>query len=108
MSERETTPKRPSVPLSAEAQAARTPPAYHLIGADQTTGRSEAPWTDEQVAALNDWQRNRRFHPFTCPGDHPECASRRELIATSDGWVCACGKYRQGWAHDVMTGGARG
>ena len=28
--------------------------------------RIDAPWTDEQVAALNRFQRNGRFHPFTC------------------------------------------
>ncbi len=59
-------------------------------------------WTDEQVSALNAWQDNGRFHPFTCPGDHPHCAKQRELRATPAGWVCACGEYTQAWAHDFM------
>lgn len=61
-------------------------------------------WTDEQVAALSEWQRTGRFHQFTCPGDYPECEKQRELSATRNGWVCACGKYRQDWAHDFMLG----
>jgi hypothetical protein len=52
-----------------------------------------APWTDEQVAALNAFQRDRRFHPFTCPGERErgERCKERNLTATRDGWVCACG-----------------
>lgn len=65
------------------------------------------PWTEEQVAALNQWQKNGRFHPFTCPGNKADCRDRRELVATRDGWICQCGEYRQGWAHDFMFGGAR-
>ncbi len=60
------------------------------------------PWTDEQVKNLNDFQKNGVMHPFTCPGEHKECAAQRELIATNDGWVCACGKYTQNWAHPFM------
>lgn len=55
--------------------------------------------SDERVSALNAHQCDRRFHPYTCPGDYPECADQRELVATRDGWVCKCGKYRQQWAH---------
>lgn len=65
--------------------------------------KTTPPWTDEQVAALNDFQKARQFHPFTCPGDNPECKNHRELIATTDGWVCACGEYKQAWAHEFMT-----
>lgn len=65
-----------------------------------------APWTDAEVAALNAYQKNRNFHPFTCPGDLPECSTERNLTATKDGWVCACGKYTQPWAHDFMAGRA--
>ncbi len=57
-----------------------------------------APWTDEQVAALNRYQHNDRVHEFTCPN---LCADRT-LIATREGWVCACGGYRQDWAHRFM------
>lgn len=66
----------------------------------------KAPFTDEQVAKLNEWQHCGKVHPFTCPGGKPDCAGHRELIATKDGWVCHCGDYRQDWAHDFMAGGA--
>lgn len=58
------------------------------------------PWSPEKVAALNAQQSNGRFHPYTCPGDLPDCEKHRNLIATEQGWVCACGKYKQEWAHE--------
>ena len=61
-----------------------------------------APWTDDQVEALNRWQKAGVVHPFTCPGDQPGCGDHRELIARADGWHCSCGAYRQDWAHDFM------
>jgi hypothetical protein len=57
------------------------------------------PWSDDLVRALNERQKDYRYHPYTCPGDHKACANQRELIATTNGWVCACGKYTQKWAH---------
>jgi hypothetical protein len=58
-------------------------------------------WTQAQVDALNSHQRDRRFHPYTCPGGYEACENHRSLIATPDGWVCACGRYTQKWAHDM-------
>lgn len=62
-----------------------------------------APWTPEQVAALNRFQREGGMHPFTCGGDHE---SHHVLVATPDGWVCpdrpVCG-YTQDWAHWFMA-----
>jgi hypothetical protein len=57
-------------------------------------------WTDEEVARLNAYQERGYMHPFTCPG-HADCPSRN-LKATPEGWVCACGDYTQNWAHDFM------
>lgn len=65
--------------------------------------KTTAPWTTGQVAALNKWQRAGNVHPFTCPGDLPGCEDHRDLIATPAGWVCACGQYRQDWAHGFMV-----
>ena len=63
----------------------------------------EAPLTPEQVEALNRYQKSGRFHPFTCPGGPGDGnCTERDLIATPDGWVCACGAYRQSWAHENM------
>lgn len=60
-----------------------------------------APWTAEQVAALNDWQKNDAVHPFTCANDHGT-QEDRELVATTDGWICRHCDYRQDWAHRMM------
>jgi hypothetical protein len=62
-----------------------------------------APWSEEQVAALNKYQKDGRMHPFTCPGEFEQCKAHRELIATTNGWVCQCGKYKQNWAHEWMV-----
>lgn len=59
-----------------------------------------APWTDEQVAALNRWQEWDNIHPFTCINSHsPET---RDLIACETGWFCRWCDYTQNWAHDFM------
>jgi hypothetical protein len=58
-------------------------------------------WSREDVDRLNAHQRDGRFHPYTCPGEHEHCHKQRNLIATPHGWVCECGEYKQGWAHGV-------
>lgn len=57
----------------------------------------KTPWNDALVEQLNARQQDKRFHPYTCPGDLPDCNKHRTLIATPDGWVCACGEYKQDW-----------
>ena len=59
-------------------------------------------WTDQQVESLNGFQTAGQYHPFTCPGNKPQCHQHRELIATNAGWICACGEYTQAWAHGWM------
>jgi hypothetical protein len=74
----------------------------------------KAPWTEEQVTKLNDFQKNRSYHPFTCGGDRGDEAHRIHatingeedwgiLIATKDGWVCPVCDYKQDWALDWMA-----
>jgi hypothetical protein len=63
-------------------------------------GKITAPWTPEQVAALNRYQHS-GWHPFTCP-----CSSEPHefvLFATSDGWICKGCNYTQNWAWDYMA-----
>ena len=67
-----------------------------------------APWSPEQVAALNAAQADDRFHGYTCPGDHTCSGRTRKLLATPEGWVCDCGGYDQGWAHAVPLAGPGG
>jgi hypothetical protein len=70
---------------------------------DDTCKRIDAPWTDEQVESLNNYQISGVFHEFTCGGkvDGKDC--REPLIATRDGWICKKCAYRQNWAHKWMT-----
>ena len=55
-----------------------------------------APWTPEQVAALNAWQTGSATHPYTCPNN-----SSARLVPTADGWVCEGCDYTQSWAHAI-------
>jgi len=62
--------------------------------------RSEAPWTEDQVASLNGWQACGLVHPFTY-GDGED---QVDLVATKDGWVAApSGPVVQSWAHAFMA-----
>lgn len=61
----------------------------------------KAPWTAEQVDALNRFQTAGFMHPFTCPGH--EGGGERTLVATRNGWICCHCDYTQDWAHEFMT-----
>lgn len=83
------------------------------------------PFTDEQVKLLNEYQQLGIGHPFTCSGiptplpagttdsegndvagklenSRQSCENEGILIATNEGWICPCGKYKQHWAHEHM------
>jgi hypothetical protein len=62
----------------------------------------KAPWTIDQVHALNAYQRLGYVHEFTCPNNHGDKHSR-VLRATPHGWKCAGCDYTQDWAHDWMV-----
>jgi hypothetical protein len=68
------------------------------------TDTLQAPWTPEQVAALNVFQRSGRFHPYTC-GRRSEHAGEGVLLATTAGWVCPAEScdYKQDWASAFMA-----
>ena len=55
------------------------------------------PWSDEIVRELNRYQKERKYHPYTCDKGH-------DLIATTNGWVCSVDgcKYTQNWAHGTI------
>lgn len=59
----------------------------------------KAPWTIEQVDALNKFQRRGDAHEFTCGHEH---GGDKTLFATSDGWRCPHCDYSQDWAHQMM------
>lgn len=59
-----------------------------------------APFTDEQVRALKEYQKKGEFHPFTCPYH-----SDVKLKPSKEGWYCPqtfC-EWKQDWAHDFMA-----
>lgn len=87
-----------------------------------------APWSDEQIAALNKFQLAPWAHPFTCgyrhvyhwtPGTMPTVWDEEDLyeklgenlrfshvrlVATPSGWICPvelC-TYEQDWAYEAM------
>lgn len=53
-----------------------------------------APWTPEQVAAIERWQIRENVHPLTC-----EYHGAQALDVTPDALYCAWGvcHYRQTW-----------
>lgn len=60
-----------------------------------------APFTADQVASLNGFQRSGCWHDFTCGADN----CRETLVATESGWICpasAC-TYTQDWAWPFMA-----
>lgn len=67
------------------------------------SGMKRAPWTPEEVARLNEWQRDGWGHPYTCGSgrrtDKDHLDGEGVLVATPDGWVCPYCDYRQDWAH---------
>lgn len=68
----------------------------------------EAPFTAAEVEALNRFQQQPWFHPFTCPqrGDgkhHSNPVDLGLLRATEQGWICEDCSYTQTWAHAFMA-----
>jgi hypothetical protein len=65
----------------------------------------QAPFTPEQVAALNRFQQNENGHPFTCANgrDDKHLDGEGVLVATPEGWICPYCDYTQDWAHDFMA-----
>lgn len=85
--------------------------------------RINAPFTPEQVANLNAYQKRGHFHPFTC-GSGKRCVEKIKitynqpgvikqgldelevsttLVATEAGWVCPNCDYTQDWAWEFMA-----
>jgi hypothetical protein len=79
--------------------------------AEEVVPRVVPPWTSEQVASLNEYQRSGAFHPFTCGqcrDADPDLPLRDDhlLTATVDGWTCPTCDFTQGWAWAWMADGS--
>jgi len=62
----------------------------------------EAPFTDEQVEAINLYQKNGVFHPYTCGGnrtDGKHLDGEGILVATKEGLKCPYCDYTQNWVN---------
>lgn len=55
-------------------------------------GKITAPWTEEQVKALEARQDMEMLHEYTCECGH-------QLIPSKDGWFCEECPYTQNWCH---------
>ena len=60
----------------------------------------KAPFTDEHVKKLNEYQNLGIMHEFTCANGH---GGKRVLTATNNGWVCPTCNYTQDWFHSFMV-----
>ena len=62
----------------------------------------KAPFTQEQVEALNRFQQSGHVHPYTCGSGRRTDADHLDgegvLVATTEGWKCPYCDYRQDWA----------
>jgi len=59
-----------------------------------------APFSEDQVKSLNEYQTSGCFHEFTC--GNTKC--RDALVASETGWKCpTCGFDDQKWAWSWMT-----
>jgi hypothetical protein len=63
--------------------------------------RRIAPFTPDEVATLNEFQKSGIWHAFTCRDGH----CRGILVVTPQGWTCPECLYTQDWAYTWMTDG---
>ncbi len=61
--------------------------------------KMKSPFSPEQVASLEGYQKCGYFHPFTCD----RC--RADLKPTESGWICSVDgcECTQDWCHDFMA-----
>jgi len=69
--------------------------------------RVKAPFTDEQVDAINQWQNTSTVHPLTCGSgnrkDEKHLDGEGILVASKDGLVCPYCDYKQDWVPDGVA-----
>ena len=68
----------------------------------------KAPFTDDQVHNIMDYQNTGGYHPFTCDESGKDCQKKNgkgdgRLMPNKDGLFCPCGKYKQNWSYAFMA-----
>jgi hypothetical protein len=71
---------------------------------DESNEIIHAPFTADQVASMNAYQKSGSGHPFTCGNDNCPGAGdgERILVADTYAWHCPRCSYLQTWAHRFM------
>lgn len=63
----------------------------------------EAPFTELQIASINEYQHCGKFHPFTCAACKADENNDEPLVAFEYGMQCLYCPYVQKWVHDFMA-----
>jgi len=75
---------------------------------DNIPNLESAPFDDEQIKKINDFQSNGKYHPMSCcEGNSPYCERKilghgGILIAERSCLRCPCGEYTQNWVAKKM------
>lgn len=68
----------------------------------KSSNNLKSDFSEETVKRLNEFQNIEFYHPYTCDRNSPNCQVKENdgaLIATTEGWICPCGDYKQNWHH---------
>jgi hypothetical protein len=77
---------------------------FHKEFMEKNLTKMNKKFTPEEVERLNKEQKRNDRHPYTCDRKAKECEVNQKprdhekdgvLIATENGWICPCGKYKQ-------------
>jgi hypothetical protein len=75
---------------------------------NDTPELSTAPWTEDEVRNLEDWQSCPWVHAYTCGhcrDADPLCDDEHALVPTVYGWRCPTCDMRQNWCMALMVNG---
>jgi hypothetical protein len=78
------------------------------VGVNDSPELSYAPWSEDQVRNLEEWQATPWVHPYTCADCRdadPDVEEEHLLVPTVDGWTCPSCPRRQGWCLALMLDG---
>jgi hypothetical protein len=72
--------------------------------------KNDVSWLREEVKKLDEWKSvaddcaDWQFANILASQVIPYSDENEGMLkATTDGWICPCGEYKQDWAHDFMA-----